>query len=193
MKGAAFLAIALLFLAAMPVLVRCETTFLNEQFTLDSSDPQNNSALRVYKIELKSGDKIGITLNVSGQGSVDLDIYNSSSQNLLDKVFQTQGFQGQWIVPYDDTFDFDVAVLLLGQPISVTVTITLTSAGTGSQAPSIISAQGGVGVGGGFDPLPIVVIVMILLAVLISTFFIVRLRKQPPPPPPAEGQPPPPP
>jgi len=193
MKRAACLAVAFLFLVTMPVLVHCETTFLNEQFTLDSSDPQNNSALRVYKIELKSGDKIGITMTVSGQGSVDLDIYDSSSHNLLDRVFQTQGYQGQWTVPYDDTFDFYVAVLLPGEPVSVTVAIALTSAGTGSSAPSLISAQGGVGVAGGFDPLPIVVIVMILLTVLISIFLIIRLRKQPPSPPPAQGQPPPPP
>jgi hypothetical protein len=202
MKGAAFLAIALLLLATMPVLVRCETTFVNEQFTLDNSNTE-----RSYDVNLTRGDTIGITLHASGQGAaVDFQIavWGTHGFNPTDKWQNIGGEEcisnQQWSVVEDYGYDFEVTLVSGDQ---ATVTITLTSAGTGSQPPSNIKASGGLGVvdlggtpsggGGGFDPTPIVVVVMVLLAVLISAFFIIRLRKQPPPPPPAEGQPPPPP
>lgn len=186
MRGAAFLAIALFLLATMPVLVRCETTFVNEQFALNSENRE-----RDYYVDLTKGDTAGITLQVSGL--IDFTIYYSTNPGwnkigYYDNI-GTDGFQGHWDVTQDGTYDFEV---YLASGDQANVTITLTSAGTGSQPPSNIKASGGVGAGGS-DPLPTVVVVMVLLAVLISALFIVRLRKQPPPPPPTEGQPPPPP
>ena len=63
MNRAAFLAITLLLLAAMPVLIRCETTILNEQVTLDGRT--GNIVKEYYWSSLTNGDTISITLDVS--------------------------------------------------------------------------------------------------------------------------------
>jgi hypothetical protein len=190
MKGIVFLAVALLILATLPVLVRCETTFLNEQFTLDNSDVQGLSYARGYYIELTRGDTIGIKLDVSGQGStIDFKLLDSSRNTIDDQTIGTEGWQGQWTVPYDDKFAFLVGLIGGDQ---AAVTITLTSA---SHSYPIATSTGGVGVGGGFDPLPIVVGVVVVLVLLVVVFLIIRMRRRTPPPPelpPPEEMPPPP-
>lgn len=179
MKGAACLLVALLFLAAIPVLVRCDETLLNEQLALT---PDNAS--RSYKFDLTSGDTISITLGVTGQGLINFHVMNSSDSQLLDKYnIGNQGWQGQWTVPYNDRFEF---VIELTTQDSHAANIKLTSSGTGNGGQ-----QGGGG--GGFDALPIVVAVILVLAWLVSVFLIIRMRKQPQLPSSPEEPPPPPP
>jgi hypothetical protein len=132
MKGAACLLIALLFLAAMPVLVRCDGTLLNEQVTLNA-----DNASKSYLFDLTSGDTISITLSVAGQGFIDFHIMNSSDSQLLDRYdLGTEGWQGQWTVPYNDRFEFIIELTLASVGDEDTVGITLTSAGTSSPQPS---------------------------------------------------------
>jgi hypothetical protein len=195
MKGAGFLAIALLLLATMPVLVRCQTTFLNEQITLNNSNVHEETDLRWWTFgPMTKGDTISVTLGVSGNSPIDFDIYVmgwDTPTQFEKKGIGTEGLQKQFTVPEDENYSFSISVASTDPAASVTVTITLST--SASQSPSLIEAKsGGAGSGGGFDPTPIVVIVMVLVAVLISVFLIFRLRRQPPPPPPAEGQPPPP-
>ena len=175
MKRAALLLIALLFLATMPVLVRC-AGILDEQGSLDDLNNPSQS----YKRELTGGTALDINIDgVSRSGSIDFHIFNSTDGQLLDKTnIGTEGYQTHWTVPYNDNFEFLVE-LTSGDMTEYHLTVT--SAGTDNPQQ-----------GGGFDAAPIVVVVMVVMAVLIAAFFIVRLRKQPPPPPPAEGQPPPP-
>jgi hypothetical protein len=164
----------------MPVLIRCETTILNEQVTLDG---QTGNIVKEYYASLTNGDTISITLDVS-QGSIAFLILDSSGSVLLDKGnIGTEGWQGQWAAPSSDNFKF-VVETAQGFAGQAAVHFTVTSA-TGSGGPQ--PAQQG----GGFDPTPIVVAVVVLLAWFIFVLLIVRMRKQPPPPP-AEGQPPPP-
>lgn len=180
MKRAACLLIALLIVAATPVLVRCDDTFINAELFLTQDNASHS-----WDGSLKNGDHISISLTVNGNGKISFHILNSHDAQLFDRTnIGTEGWQGQWTVPYDDNIEFVVELTSADQAV-VGVRVTLTGTEGGTQ-------QGG---GGGFDPLQIAVIVTILLVVLISAFFIFRLRKQPPPPPPppAEGQPPPPP
>jgi hypothetical protein len=132
MKGAACLLIALFFLAAMPVLVRCDGTLLNEQVTLNA-----DNASKSYVFDLTSGDTISITLSVTGQGFINFHIMNSSDSQLLDRYdLGTEGWQGQWPVPYNDRFEFVIELTLASLQDEDTVNITLTSAGTSSPQPS---------------------------------------------------------
>jgi hypothetical protein len=183
MKGAAFLAIALLLLATIPVLIRCDGTLVNAEYWLKDTDTWHS-----WSGDLKNGDILSITVKVLGStpnGLINFYISNSHDSHLLDKTnIGTDGWQGQWTVPYDDSITFRIELASGSDQAIVSVNITW-AAGTDGQQP----AQQG----GGFDPLSIVVVVMVLAAVLISALFIVRLRKQTPLPPPAEGQPPPPP
>jgi hypothetical protein len=136
MKGAACLLIALLFLAAMPVLVRCAGTLLNEQVTLNA-----DNASKSYVFDLTSGDTISITLSVTGQGFIDFHIMNSSDSQLLDRYdLGTEGWQGQWTVPYNDRFEFVIELTLASLEDEDTVSITLTSAGTSGPQPSPTSS-----------------------------------------------------
>jgi hypothetical protein len=175
MKRAGCLLVVLLVVSATLVLVRCEG-ILDEQDSLDSISKASQS----YKRGLASGTIIDITIDgVSWTGSVDFHIFNSNDGQLLDKTnIGTGGYQGQWTVPYDDTFEFLVE---LSSGDQTAYHITLTSAGTGN--PN----------GGGFSALPIVAGVIVFFVLLISVFWIVRMRKQPPLPPPPEQPPPPPP
>jgi hypothetical protein len=175
MKRTVLLATALLLLATMPVLVRCEETIIDDQFTFDES---NANSLNVHAVSLKSNDTISIRLAVS-QGTIGFKIEDTMVRTLLTKEnVGTGGWQGQWTVPYDDVFNFE---LFLERDASNAAagTITVTSS----------TSQSGSG-GGGSDPLPIIVAVIALIVWFISVFLIVRMRKQPPPPP---EQPPPPP
>jgi mannose-6-phosphate isomerase-like protein (cupin superfamily) len=136
MKGAACLLIALLFLAAIPVLVRCDRTLLNGQVLLNA-----DNASQSYKFDLTSGDMISITLGVTGQGLIDFHIMNSSDSQLLNRYdLGTEGWQGQWTVPYNDRFEFVIELTLVSIGDADTVSITLTSGGTSSPQPSPTSS-----------------------------------------------------
>lgn len=179
MKAAAYLLVALLLVAATSVLVRCDDTFINAELLLT---PDNAS--KSWVGTLNNGDHISISLTVSGYGKISFHILNSHDNQLLDETnIGTEGWQGQWNVPYDDEIEFEVELTSADQAV-VGVRVTLTGTDGGTQQ------RGG---GGGFDPTPIAAVMIILLVVLISVFFIFRLRKQPPPPPPADEPPPPPP
>lgn len=174
MKWTVFLAIALFLFATMPILVRCEETIINDQFTFDES---NANSLNVHAVSLKSNDTISIRLVVS-QGTIGFKIEDTMVRTLLNKEnVGTGGWQGQWTVPYDDIFNFEL-YLERDAASAAAGTITVTNS----------TSQGGGG-GGGFDPLPIVVAVIALIVWFVSVFLIVRIRKQLPPPP---EQPPPP-
>lgn len=80
MKGAAYLMFALLFVAAIPVLVRCDGTILNDQFTIEADSPSFNNHI----VDLKSGDTISIKLNVS-QGMINFKIMDPNAHFLLDR------------------------------------------------------------------------------------------------------------
>ena len=179
MKAAACLLIALLLVAITPALVRCDDTFINAQLLLTQ-----DNASKSWVGTLNNGDHISISLTVSGYGKISFHILNSHDAQLLDKTnIGTEGWQGQWTVPYNDDIEFLVELTSPDQAV-VGVRVTLTGTDGGTQQPAV---------GGGIDPLPIAAIVIILLVVLISIFFISRRRKQPLPPPPAESPPPPPP
>jgi hypothetical protein len=153
---------------------------LDEQFTLIYQDqPQANVFYKDFYVDLTTGDRISISISVTG-APIEFDIEDSARQFLLTKE-DTNSVNEEWTATKNDTFDFYFHHR--GGALAADSQVHFT-------AQKVAEGQGG---GGGFDPTPIVVVVMVLLAVLISAFFIVRLRKQPPPPPPAEGQPPPPP
>jgi hypothetical protein len=179
MKAAACFLIALFLLSVAPVIARCDDTFINAELFLTQ-----DNASKSWVGTLNNGDHISISLTVNGYGKINFHILNSHDVQLLDETnIGTEGWQGQWTVPYDDDIEFVVELTTADQAV-VGVRVTLTGTDGGTQQ------QGG---NGGFDPTPIAIIVIVLLAMLISIFFIFRLRKQPPPPPPTEEPPPPPP
>jgi hypothetical protein len=167
MKGAAFLLIALLFLAMMPVLVRC-AGILDEQGSLDDINNPSQS----YKRELTGGTALDINIDgVSRSGSIDFHIFNSTDGQLLDKTnIGTEGYQTHWDVPYNDNFEFLVE-LTSGDMTEYHLTVT----STGTDNPQQ---------GGGFDAAPIGAAVIVLLIWFVSVFLILRNRKEQPPPPP---------
>jgi hypothetical protein len=185
MKGAAFLFIVLFLVAVLTVPVRCDMSLVNAQFTLTNSSLENSA--KSYFINLTSGETVGITLQVSGQGVIIFSIDNSTSDQIFEHSdIRTDGWQGQWTAPYNGRFDFTVSLNLYpGLGDEATVSFAVTSAGTGNPD------QGGGG--GGFDAVPIVVAVILVLAWLVSMFLIIRMREQPPSASPAEEPPPPPP
>jgi hypothetical protein len=124
MKREVVLFTALLFLAVLP-LARCDGTLpLNEQVTLDASNPTKS-----YFYDLTSGTTISISVSVTGD-SVNFVIFNSTDGQLLSK-YDTTNVDQEWAVPYDGRFEFLIETL----GTQSTATISLSSTG-GQQPPS---------------------------------------------------------
>jgi len=151
---------------------------LDEQFTLIYQDyPQANVAYRDFYVYLAGGDRISISISVTGQ-PIEFDIIDSAGQFILTKD-NTDSVNEEWTAPKSDTFDF--YFLHRGGAL------------TGDSQVHFSAHRAGEGqTGGGFDPLPIIVVVIVLLVVTVSVFLVVRIRHAPPLPPPEEPPPPPP-
>jgi len=122
MKREAVLLIASLFLAVLP-LARCDGTLpLNEQVTLDASNPTKS-----YFYDLTRGTTISISVSVTGD-AVNFFIFNSTDGQLLSK-YDITNLDQQWTVPYDGRFEFHIGT----SGTQSTATITLSS--TGDQQP----------------------------------------------------------
>lgn len=115
----------------MPVLGRCDETILNEHVSLSASD-----ASRSYNVTLTGGATISIKLNVTGEGLIELHIFNSSDAPLLEEYgIGTAGLQEPWVVPYNGQFEFVLELTpdSIAYDYQPTVDLILTSSGTGDQ------------------------------------------------------------
>lgn len=122
MRQEAVLFVTLLFLAVLP-LARCDGTLpLNEQVTLDASNPT-----RSYFYVLTSGTTISMSVSVTGD-AVNFIIFNSTDGQLLNK-YDITNLDEQWTVPYNGRFEFHIGTT----GTQSTATITLSS--TGGQEP----------------------------------------------------------
>ena len=131
MRPATCLLIALLALTGMLVLGRCDGTILNEHVLLSAGDASRN-----YRVTLTSGETISIELNVTGEGLVELHIFNSSDAPLLDEYdIGTTGLHEPWVVPYNGQFEFviELTSYSIAYDYQPTVDLVLISSGTGGQ------------------------------------------------------------
>lgn len=71
------IAVATVFIIILGIgVVRCSTLLVDEQFTIDSSDPSSYS--KDYRFNLTDGDRISISISSSGDNISMFGIYNSS-------------------------------------------------------------------------------------------------------------------
>jgi hypothetical protein len=123
MRQEAVLFITLFLLAVLP-LAHCDGTLpLNEQVTLDSSNPTKS-----YFYVLTSGTTISMSVSVTGD-AVNFFIFNSTDGQLLSK-YDITNLDEQWTVPYDDRFEFHIET----PGTQSTTTIKLSATG-GEQPP----------------------------------------------------------
>jgi len=178
-KKHAVVAAAMVFIIVLgAVSVQCATPLADEQFSLD--DAYYYDSYTDYRYNLTAGDRVSFNVSVTGD-PIFVGIYNSTetSSAILFRKENVTSLTQEWVVPYNDRFDFYFEAYTDGvSDVHFTLTKLTAADNSGTQ-------------GGGLDLRIIgIIAAVVVVVVVVVALLALRSRKKPslpiplPPPPP---------